>query len=139
MLKRSNPQEIVSVDTISGIAKSLPSIDLIKKKNYLELNGGSGFVLVDNLYYLRVARIQFSLAKLGRTRVSVIVKHDLNFTEISRSKPFIFQSLGVEICNGFAYSHDTFYFSWGQDDRSMYVGYCRKRDLLNWYNKNLQI
>lgn len=138
MLKRSNPQEIIYVDTMTGLTKSLPCNVLIKKKNCANLNGGSGFVLIDDLYYLRVARIQFPLAKLGLTRINVIVKHDLNFLEISRSKPFVFQSLGVEICNGFAYNENYFFFSWGQDDRSMYVGSCRKSDLLNWYSNNLQ-
>lgn len=138
MLKHSHPQEIVSVETTTGLAKSFTASDLIADRTQPVLNGGSAFLLIDNAYYMRVARIQIPLAKLGRTRISVIVMHDLSFREISRSKPFIFRTLGVEVCNGFAYNQSRFFFSWGQDDKCMYVASCGKDDLLDWYHKNLQ-
>jgi hypothetical protein len=138
MLKQSHPQEIVSVDSLTGVAKSITSSESIKDRPSSVLNGGSAFVLIDNAYYMRVARIQIPLPNVGVARISVIVMHDLSYREISRSKPFIFQKLGVEVCNGFAYNASSFIFSWGQDDRSMFIASCEKNDLLDWYYNNVQ-
>jgi hypothetical protein len=138
MLKQSHPQEIVSVDSLTGVAKSITSSEFVKNRPRTALNGGSAFVLIDNAYYMRVARIQIPLPNLGITRISVIVMHDLSYREISRSKPFIFQKLGVEVCNGFAYNASSFIFSWGQDDKSMFIASCEKNDLLDWYYNNVQ-
>jgi hypothetical protein len=138
MLKQSQPQEIAYVDSVTGVAKSLVSSGNVKNEAKAALNGGSAFVLIDNSYYMRVARVQFPLPRIGISRVSVIVMHDLEFREVSRSKPFVFQRLGVEVCNGFAYNESSFMFSWGQDDRSMYIATCDKNVLLDWYFSNLQ-
>jgi predicted GH43/DUF377 family glycosyl hydrolase len=138
MLQHSNPQVIVRVDKKSGSAETISR----ESPNFIaetrNVNGGSSFVLVDNSFYLRVARLQFTLGTLGRIRVSSLVKHDLQFREVSRSMPFVFQGLGVEICNGFVFNEDRFHFTWGRNDREMYIGTCNKNDLLNWYETHKQ-
>ena len=53
-------------------------------------------------------------------------------------KPFVFNKLGVEICNGLMIKDDLVYFSWGEDDLEMYVGRCSKAELMDWFNENLQ-
>ena len=86
---------------------------------------------------MRVARIKFSIRNIGRARLSVLVKHDLNFREISRSRAFVFRETSIEICNGLDYDGSNFYFSWGENDRKMYVGSCAKKDLIDWFESNL--
>lgn len=100
------------------------------------LNGGSPFVLVDN-FYMRVARIKFSIRNIGRARLSVLVKHDLNFREISRSRAFVLRETSIEICHGLDYDGSNFYFSWSQNERKMYVGFCTKKNLMDWFESNL--
>jgi len=87
---------------------------------------------------MRVARLQFQIYGLGGCRISVLVLHDLKFKEVARSKPFIFNKLGVEICNGLMVKDDLVFFSWGEDDMDMCVGRCSKAELMRWFNENLQ-
>jgi hypothetical protein len=135
MLKSTYPFILKYIEINSGQCirnKTVPN----RQKIMSNLNGGSPFVLVDN-YYMRVARIKFSIPNIGRARLSVLVKHDLNFREISRSRAFVFRETSVEICNGLDYDGSNFYFSWGENDRKMYFGYCAKKDLIDWYENNL--
>jgi len=104
----------------------------------LDLNGGSQFVLVDNSYYFRVARSRFSLKRFWKVHLSFIVKHDLNFREISRTKPFIFRKYAYEICNGLILRDEHFYFSWGENDEKMYYGKISKENLISWVLKNTE-
>lgn len=138
MLQHSNPQVLVSVDKSTGYATTISKSSSSFIPEDRNLNGGSPFVLVDNSFYLRVARLQFTLGPLGRTRISLLVMHDLEFREVSRSVPFVFQEIGVEICNGFALNEDRFYFTWGKNDREMFIGTCSKNELLSWYENHKQ-
>jgi len=138
MLQHSNPQVLVSVDISNGKAEAL-----LKRASYFvaepeNVSGGTPFLLIDNSFYLRVARLQFTLGSLGRIRINLLVMHDLEFREISRSTPFVFQELGVEICNGLALNGDRVYFTWGKNDREMFIGSCLKNDLLSWYESHKQ-
>ena len=138
MLQHSNPQVIVNVDKKSGYAETVsgnPDNFIAEPNN---VNGGSPFVLVDNSFYLRVARRQFISGSRVGVRLNLLVKHDLQLREVSRSTPFVFQELGVEICNGLALDGDRFYFTWGKNDREMYIGTCNKNDLLGWYETHKQ-
>ena len=110
-----------------------------EESDRLDLNGGSQFVLVDNSYYFRVARSRFSLKRFWKVHLSFIVKHDLNFREISRTKPFIFRKYAYEICNGLILRDEHFYFSWGENDEKMYYGKISKENLISWVANNAQI
>jgi hypothetical protein len=135
MLKSTNPFILKYIEVNSGQCVRHKTFTN-RRKIMSNLNGGSPFVLVDN-YYMRVARIKFSISNLGRARLSVLVKHDLNFREISRSRAFVFRETSIEICNGLDYDGSNFYFSWGENDRKMYFGHCAKEDLIDWYEDNL--
>ena len=138
-LNQSNPRLIDKVDVNTGISERLEIEENISRPNCKNLNGGSSFVRLDSKHFLRVARLQFPIyPNGGLCRISVLVLHNLEFTEIARSKPFIFNKLGVEICNGLLVIDDFVYFSWGLDDIEMYVGKCSKVDLMRWFNENLQ-
>ena len=135
MLKSTYPFILKQIEIDSGQCKINETIS--HSQNVASnLNGGSPFVLVDD-FYMRVARIKFSIRNIGRARLSVLVKHDLNFREISRSRAFVFRETSIEICNGLDYDGSDFYFSWGENDRKMYVGSCAKKDVLDWFESNL--
>jgi hypothetical protein len=62
--------------------------------------------------------------------------HDLSFNEIGRTIPFVFRKLSIEICNGLEFDGKDFIFSWGEDDREMFVGKVEMRKLLNWFEEH---
>jgi hypothetical protein len=45
----------------------------------------------------------------------------------------------IDICNGLDFDGQFFYFSWSENDRKIFFGFCRKYDLLEWYEKNIDI
>lgn len=138
MLNRSDPQIIFDVDLHSGNSRAQHTPNSVSERKRLNLNGGSATVLIDSKFYLRVARYQFPVYPIGIARISVLVMHDLDFMEIARSKPFVFDNIGVEICNGLVMYNNEIYFSWGKDDVEMFVGKCDKEQLMKWFYSNLQ-
>lgn len=137
-LNQSNPPIINKVNLKTGISERAEIQEEEIQLNSKNLNGGSPFVRIDCSHFLRVARHMFPIYPLGGCRISVLVLHDSEFKEVARSKPFVFNKLGVEICNGLVIKDDSVYFSWGEDDIAMYVGKCTKDDLMSWFNRNLQ-
>jgi len=134
LLKSSNPHIVLEFDKKTG--------NLIKElehnlNNKSFLHGGSPFVLVDNEYYLRIARQKFSLKGLSQIHFSYLVMHDLNFNEIARTKPFVLQKYAFEVCNGLVILDDNFIFSWGENDEKIYVGVISKRDLIRFFQENI--
>jgi hypothetical protein len=137
-LNQSKPAIINKVHTKTGVSERLEIQEDKSRQYFANLNGGSPFVRIDSKHFLRVARLTFPIYPIGVTRISVLVLHDLDFKEVARSKPFIFNKLGVEVCNGLLVKDGVVYFSWGEDDLEMYVGWCTKEELMHWFNENLQ-
>ena len=137
-LAQSKPLIIEKVNIKTGVSERVVLQENESQLSSKNLNGGSPFVKIDSNHFLRVARLQFGIYGIGTCRISVLVLHDLEFKEVARSKPFIFNNLGIEICNGLMIKDDSVYFSWGEDDVAMYVGRCSKAELMDWFNENLQ-
>jgi hypothetical protein len=135
-LRSSSPHVVLSVQ------KCLPYnvMDVEIESNVERFaNGGSNFVLVDDAYFLRIARYRFSSKGRFNCHINIVIKHDRNLFEISRSKPFIFQIFGYEICNGFQLHGEEFVFSWGENDESMFLGSIEKRIFLDWLEQMWEI
>ena len=137
-LNQSTPAIIDKVNIKTGISERLVVQESRSSTHHKNLNGGSPFVMLDSKHFIRVARLQFPIYGIGGCRINVLVLHDLEFKEVARSKPFIFNKLGVEICNGLMVKGDLVFFSWGEDDIEMYVGKCSKAELMRWFNENMQ-
>ena len=137
-LAQSKPLIIEKVNIKTGVSERVTIQENESQLSSKNLNGGSPFVKIDSKHFIRVARLQFGIYGVGTCRISVLVLHDLEFKEVARSKPFIFNKLGVEICNGLMVKDDLVFFSWGEDDIEMYVGRCSAADLMRWFNENLQ-
>jgi hypothetical protein len=136
LLKSSNPHTVLEFDKNNGnLVKKLEN----KQNNKSFLHGGSPFVLVDNEYYFRIARQRFNLKNLFKIHLSYLVMHDLTFNEIGRTKPFILQNYAYEICNGLVEIENNFHFSWGENDKKIYVGVISKRDLIRFFHENILI
>jgi hypothetical protein len=102
-------------------------------------NGGSNFILVDDMYFLRIARYRFSSKGRFNCHITTVIKHDRDLIEIARSRPFIFQLFGYEICNGFQLHDEEFVFSWGENDESMYLGSIGKHAFLDWLEQMWEV
>ena len=89
--------------------------------NNPRLNGGSQAVLLNNGNFIRVARRKYAWPKYGWIYFNYFVLHNSNFEEISRSKPFIFEQLGIEICNGLALNDGDLILSWAKNEREVYT------------------
>lgn len=137
-LNQSKPAIIDKVNIKTGISERVAIQEIVSRANSKNLNGGSPFVKIDSQHFMRVARLTFPIYGIGGCRISVLVLHDLEFKEVARSKPFIFNKLGVEICNGLIVKDESVFFSWGEDDIEMYVGKCSKTELMRWFNQNIQ-
>ena len=137
-LNQSKPMVVEEVEIKSGFSKRREIQEDNTLDNSTNLNGGSPFVRIDSKHYIRVARLQFPVFPLGVCRISVLVLHDLDFKEVARSKPFVFNKLGIDICHGLMVKEDLVYFSWGEDDRTMFIGWCKTEELMRWFSENLQ-
>ena len=135
LLYSSSPLHIIEVDLISGEQKS--SFLDNTKTTKMPLNGGSQFITLNDGSYLRVARKRFSVIGMGRIHLNYFVQHDINLIEIGRSRPFIFRTLGFEICNGMRLEKSgVVYLTWAENDRDMYIASCSTQNILNFISTN---
>jgi predicted GH43/DUF377 family glycosyl hydrolase len=138
-LNQSKPLLIDKVNINTGVWERLSIQENKILPNSKNLNGGTPFVQFDAEHYIRVARMHVPIFSVSDgCRINVLVLHNLEFQEVARSKPFIFNKLGIEICNGLLIKDGLVYFSWGFDDYEMYLGRCSKVELMRWFNENLQ-
>jgi hypothetical protein len=101
------------------------------------LSGGSQFVRIPSGQFLRVARARFPVEGKGLVHFSYLLLHDENLHPIKISRPFIFRKIGFEICNGLLLTNDgSVFFSWGEDDRKLYVMSAKLSDVLSWLESN---
>ena len=129
ILYSSNQLQIIDVDLDTGHQSN--SVPISQSKTVL--NGGSQFLKLHDGRYLRVARKRFAVIYRGRVHLSYLVLHDENFIELKRSRPFIFQTVGFEICNGLIQtSEGEIIFSWGENDRKMFLATASLENLLRW-------
>ena len=129
ILYSSNPLQVIEMDLNTGVQRNLIPV----KQSKSNLSGGSQFVKLNNGEYLRVARKRFAVFNRGRIHLSYLVIHDANLIEIKRSRPFIFQTIGFEICNGLSLNKEgEIVFSWGENDRKMFLATALLEDLLKW-------
>jgi hypothetical protein len=134
MLRSTHPLIFLDINRSNGLGTLDTSV---KSSSSINLNGGSGFCLVENKFYLRVARSQFKIRGVGGARLNYLVMHNLDLEEINRSKPFVFREVGVEICNGLDFKDGVFYFAWSENEKKIFVGKCNKDDLLTWFYQNI--
>jgi len=132
ILRSSSPQIVLSVQKSSPFAVMNVEVAPSDKRF---ANGGSNFVSVNDLYFLRVARYRFSSPGNYNCHITIIIKHDRNLVEVSRTKPFIFRIFGYEICNGFQYHDEEFFFSWGENDERMFLGSIEQDKFLAWLER----
>jgi len=131
LLYYSTPLHIIEVDLLSGNQKNtiLNSTGTAQKP----LNGGSQFVKLEDGSYVRVARKRFAILGMGRIHFNYFVHHDINLIETGRSRPFVFQTLGFEICNGIKLDgNGNIYLTWAQNDRDMFIAVCKTRHVLDF-------
>jgi hypothetical protein len=133
MLRSTHPLIFLDINRSNGKGTLDTSI---KSSNSTHLNGGSAFCLVENNFYLRVARSHFKIRGIGSARLNYLVMHNLKLEEIHRSKPFAFREVGIEICNGLEFKDGVFYFAWSENEKKIFVGKCNKDELLTWFYKN---
>jgi hypothetical protein len=129
ILYSSNPQITIEVDLQTG--EQINSIPIPQKG--ADLNGGSQLLKLPDGRYLRIARKRFAVLNRGRIHLSYFVLHDRNLMEINRSRPFVFQTLGFEICNGLSFidKHEII-IAWGENDRKMYLATASLEEIIKW-------
>jgi hypothetical protein len=110
---------------------------LLKSGVFSATHNGSNLLLIDKRFYVRVVRVRCNMEGLRGVRLSIIVVHDLDFNEISRTKPFIFRSFGFEICNSILEYQNRIIFSWGENDEHGYVGSIDKTDFVHFLEKEM--
>ena len=110
---------------------------LLKSGVFSATHNGSNLLLIDKRFYVRVVRVRCNMEGLRGVRLSIIVVHDLDFKEISRTKPFIFRSFGFEICNSILEYQNRIIFSWGENDEHGYVGSIDKTDFVHFLEKEM--
>jgi len=134
LLYSTSPQVIVEVDPVTfevnfyseSVASDIPN-----------LSGGSQFVRIPSGHFLRVARRRFPVEGKGLVHFSYLLLYDKNLHPIKISRPFIFRKFGFEICNGLMLTNDgSVFFSWGEDDRKLYVMSATLSEVLSWLESN---
>lgn len=134
LLYSTSPHIEVEIDFFSSEAKFSSKK---MKLNVPNISGGSQFVRLPSGELLRVGRQRFPVEGKGLIHFSYLLLYDENLQLIKISRPFIFQKIGFEICNGLLLARDgSLYFSWGEDDRKLYVMKVELSEVLSWLNKN---
>ncbi len=96
------------------------------------LHGGSQVVEVSTNLFMRVARRRVVLPGRKIATLSYIVFHNSEGEIVRISKPFLFREFGFEICNGLTSDKENLVFSWGENDKDMFVGRISVQKLLAW-------
>lgn len=96
------------------------------------LHGGSQVVEVSTNVFMRVARRRVVLPGRKIATLSYIVFHNSEGEIVRISKPFLFREFGFEICNGLTSDKENLVFSWGENDKDMFVGRISVQKLLAW-------
>lgn len=130
LLYSTNPHVIAEVDSDSGEALfSTKTLDM-RTPN---LSGGSQFVKLPSGEFLRVSRRRLPVEGKGMVHFSYLMHYDEHLQLLRFSRPFIFRKVGFEICNGLILGeNETIYFSWGEDDRKLYVMSAKLEEVLSW-------
>lgn len=130
LLYSTNPHVIAEVDPDSGEALFTTKTLDTRIPN---LSGGSQFVKLPSGEFLRVGRRRLPVEGKGMVHFSYLMHYDEHLQLLRFSKPFIFRKVGFEICNGLMLVGDeTIYFSWGEDDRKLYVMSAKLEEILSW-------
>lgn len=134
LLYSTNPHVEVEVDTHLFEAKfSTKSSEF----NVPNIRGGSQFIRLPTGGFLRVGRQRFPVEGKGLIHFSYLLLYDANLRILKISRPFIFQRIGFEICNGLILTRDgSLLFSWGEDDRRLYVMKAELSEVVSWINSN---
>jgi hypothetical protein len=134
LLYSTNPLVIALVDK-----KSL-KVEFDSRSNVLDipnLSGGSQFVKIPGDQFLRVARRRLPVEGKGLVHFSYLLIYDSSLNLLKISRPFAFRKVGFEICNGLMLTNDNLlYFSWGEDDRKLYVMSAKLSEVLTWIDEN---
>ncbi len=134
LLYSSYPAISLSVDLRTGLQSNPTTSDEQYERRF---NGGSQFVKLHNGDFIRVVRRRVPFSWRGYCHISYLVLHDSNLALKRISKPFVFNRIGIEVCNGLTLdAQGKFLFSWGEEDRSMYVARTEYDQLLMWFESN---
>jgi len=109
-----------------------------ESSDFGKIHNGSNFLLLEEGFYIRVVRELISLNGLRDVRLNSIVMHDLELKEIGRTKPFLFQQFGFEICNSITSYEGQIIFAWGLNDSAGFLGSIAENTLVDWILNNLE-
>lgn len=133
MIYESNPLTILVIDMLSLKFEK----KVISEELEFNFHGGSQFVKVSPDEYLRIVRYKFRFPKRGLVQLSFAMLHDEKLNVKFVSNPFIFQKFGFETCNGLALNNEELVFTWGEDDKKVFIGKISLKSFMEWlYNKN---
>jgi len=128
LLRSTKPFAVVAVDKEDHHLSEI-SWD---SADFGEIHNGSNFLLLDEDLYIRVVRVKINLEGLRGVRLNFIMMHNLEFKEVGRTKPFIFNDFGYEICNSITEFEGKIFFAWGMNDSAGYIGHIDRDILQNW-------
>ena len=137
VLYSNNPLMIINLNLKTGAIESM-----FKSKNdNFPTHGGSSFVPLSQDYFLRISRIKFPSPNMGFVYMSILSIHNREYEEILQSRPFIFEGLGVEICNSLILdeSKGKAIFSWGREDKDVMIGEIEIKSLFSWLLDNCHL
>lgn len=127
---KSNPLTVVKFN------KKGELLELEERVNiYGDVNGGPPLLKIKN-GYLRICRKSLWYKRRKMIRVNYLSFFDEELREIKRSKPFILNKLGNEICNGAVIEEGIVKITWSHDDLTSYIGQVELEDVLNFIEKN---
>lgn len=134
LLYSTNPHVVVEINPLSfEVSYSSMSLDSLIPN----VSGGSQFVRLPNGDFLRVGRQRCPVEGKGLVHFSYLLLYDASLQLLRISRPFIFQKVGFEICNGLMLTKDgSLYFTWGEDDRKLYIMKIKLAEVLSWLDSN---
>jgi hypothetical protein len=120
LLYSSNPISIIELDNFSSNYK-------FHKTDYsstLHLNNRSQMVKVkdDNFSYIRVASRKFANLKYGYTPLHYFELLSEEFKPLALSRPFVFSSRQMEICNSLVLDGETLILAWTENEETNMIG-----------------
>jgi hypothetical protein len=73
--------------------------------------------------YLGIHSKKFAFNKLGYLPLHFFCFYDKDFNLLTRSEPFSFSRLQLEICNGLALLGEKIFLSWTESEKNNFIGY----------------
>jgi hypothetical protein len=133
LLYSSNPVSLISFEPISGVAH----FNATNYSSSIVLNNRTQMIKTPHplIPFIRIGSKKFAHKKFGYTPFHYFEILSDNFEPIKMSRPFVFSSIQMEMCQGLTIKGTTLIMSWTENDKDNMIGSMEIESVLKLFKQ----